>query len=209
MKFPLLLLLLPTLAHAAPLCLPEATAVALAQVSTRVDALVLARELPVHADGVDLFDLRLWLEAHKQPALVLEPQPQVLEKLAKLGLPLILVRAEHAVALTDLRAGQVLVTDNGQAVRTSWLAALRGAKVALVLWENSPKQAFTPAEWRQLTRLDADFLASGWLRRALEVPAGAGQNELARRALLASPCYLPAQKLARQLGVPLVRCAAE
>lgn len=202
-RFALLLSLLPTLGHAAPLCLPEATAVALTQLGTPTEAVKLGRELPVHADGVDLFDLRLWLADHAWGALVMEPNPEAIRQFVTRGWAVVLVRAErggnHAVVLTAGDEKSVTVMDNraSQPMRSAWPLALKSGHVALVVWrqDRSPEGNFAPTVWGSLRQLDAEFVATGWLRRAeAHKEAGPAKLALLAKAILAAPCFEPARR---------------
>lgn len=202
---PALGLVLSTQGHAAPLCLPEATAAVLSHLGTPTDFRVLARELPVHADGVDLFDLRLWLADHGWHARVVAPEPPELLALVAAGWPLVVVRAEprHAVALLPnaqgkgLPAGKVQVTvvDGATSLPQAAVRALTGLHVAMVI----AKGPLPAAD----ARLDAEFMATGWLRRAREHRlANEAQLTLVIRAVTAAPCFQPArQMLAEVVGL--------
>lgn len=192
----LLALLLPSLAHASPLCLSEATATALTHLGTPTDFRKVARELPVHADGVDLFDLRIWLADHGWGARVLTPEPLVLQKLLAAGWPLIVVRTEprHAVALLPAPNGQVAVVDAGTTLLQPAAPALAGLHVAMVVWRG-PGQVKEPQAPPGDPRIDAEFQATGWLRRARQHPAAnEAQLALVLRAVVAAPCFAPARQ---------------
>lgn len=197
-------------AHAAPLCLPEATAAALAHLGAPADARAIARDLPVHQDGVDLFDLRLWLPQHHFQALVLQPQPELLQRLILAGFPLIIIRDQpegrHAVALHSGSAKGVTIVDNlaSQQVNVPWPLALSHMHVALIIWQPqkplTQKHAGSKKLWRDLVQLDAEFLSTGWLRRAAEHPKPNEQALfLAAEAIRAAPCFARAREVFAQI----------
>lgn len=186
----LLALLLPTLGHAAPLCLPEATAAVLTHLGTPTDFRTIARELPVHADGVDLFDLRLWLTEHGWSARVLAPELPKLQGLLAAGWPLVVVRSEprHALALLPAGQGHVTVVDASTKLLQPPAQALAGLHVAMLV----AKGPLPPGD----ARLDAEFVATGWLRRAREHrAANEAQLVLVIRAVVAAPCFPPARQM--------------
>lgn len=193
----LALLFLATTAHAAPLCLPIATAAALTHLGTPTSAEMLARELPVHADGVDLFDLRLWLADHGRTALVVKPDEDVIRQCVLAGAAVVVVRDEpegrHAVALLSGDATYATFVDSraAQPTLTRWSAALGRARAAIVIWrpDGAPKRGISQQLWQEMLRIDAEFVATGWLLRADELPgASTAKFALLARAVQAAPC---------------------
>ena len=135
----LTLLLVPAPAAAAPFCVPAAAAAVLTHLGTPLDTAAIAREVPVHRDGVDLFDLRMWLASRGWQVAGLDPQAGGLLRWLAAGQALVVVRSDgadrHAVALWREATGVVLETDAKAAapMRRPTLAALRGVHVALAV----------------------------------------------------------------------------
>ena len=210
----LTLLLVPAPAAAAPFCVPAAAAAVLTHLGTPLDTAAIAREVPVHRDGVDLFDLRMWLASRGWQVAGLDPQAGGLLRWLAAGQALVVVRSDgadrHAVALWREATGVVLETDAKAAapMRRPTLAALRGVHVALAVGHaNAPWPAT-----RQERATDAEFVATGWLRRAVEAgEPGAAQLALLVKAVQAAPCHAGARNrlavvmatIARQTGAGL------
>jgi hypothetical protein len=181
-------LLLPVTVWAAPLCLPAATAAALQHLGLAADATAIAREVPVHADGVDLFDQRLWLQRRGVEALVVRPDdlPAWLER----GHPVVVVRGavgeRHAVALWRAATGTVTEVDDRAVgpVQRPQALAVAGSHAGIVILRLGA--LWPDGDFKQR---DAAFVASGWLRRAREVEPGTeARAYLLVQALLARPC---------------------
>ena len=200
-----------TAATATPDCLPRAVAAALTSLGHHVDARSIARALPMHADGVDLFDLRIWLQTTGYTGLVLTPEPALLRSLAEAGLPLVVVDdganagagPRHAVFIhADVgEPGVAIVVDPLRKLsnRLPWSDATRHLHAALVLFDaNKPlPSGVTSMTWAKMRRIDGEFQAYGWLRRAREWPAGAAHDDdrftLLGRAVAAAPCLAAAR----------------
>ncbi len=192
------LLLLALLAHlsATPLCLPAATVEAMRQLGAPMELRTLASQLPVHRDGVDLFDLRIWLQDHGWDALVAAPDRAVIERLVRAGHPVVLLVAEaggvHAVTLLSADDQTVRVFDSRASaiLQRPWRSTLLSAHAALVLWKanrGSPGALIGDQAWRKLVAQDQEFVAAGWLRRAAEhKTANAQKRELVLKALEAA-----------------------
>jgi hypothetical protein len=185
-----------------PWCLPAATAEALRFWGTSPDARSIARELPMTAQGADLFDVRQWLQEGGWSVAVLEPSLRTIQGLVRGGRPVILVRTTpdgpHAVALLHGDARIVEVHDNlaTRPLRLPWRHALRGAIVAMTV---SPQRVgmlaplSRPAQAAVVAR-DAHFVATGWFTRAQQYNQPCHQQiELLRRALEADPCLAAAR----------------
>ncbi|GEM_PF-3490487 len=170
-----------------------------------------ARQLHVTKAGVDLFELRAWLQTKRWNALVLHPRRAVMAAMLKAGLPVVAVRVEqggdHAVALIPVARMNVVdktkvrVIDIRQPVDrvVARKAALSGLRASLVMWPQTrpaPVEAVGgTAVWRALLKTDAEFRAIGWLRRAREHTRPNLQKlTLYGRALAADPCYEPARR---------------
>ncbi|MCB9740185.1 MAG: hypothetical protein H6747_13050 [Deltaproteobacteria bacterium] len=205
------------LAAATPDCLPRAAASALAGLGRDVDGRAIARALPMHRDGADVFDLHQWLRAQGVGVLALAPDLPVLEALGAGGAELIVVRrvladpqaaaASPAHAVHASRRGapsgsaRVVDPNAGAPYVQPWPQALAQTHVALWLYGSAasgPGRLPTALRGR-LHREDAAFVATGWLRRAAELPGDAGADAdrwaLLERAMAASP-WLPAVRWA-------------
>ncbi len=197
-----LALLAANLAAAAPDCLPRAAAAALADLGDPIGPRRITAALPMHRDGVDVFDLHQWLRSRGVQTRALAPDTEALTKLGRAGAALILVRGEggqaHAVyarAAPDPAMATIQDPRAAAAYRQPWPAALAGLRVALWLERDGQGHgdALGADAQHAIERTDAAFVATGWLRRAAGLPFAAYDDRLALigHAVDADPC-LPA-----------------
>ena len=211
-----------------PRCLVTSAVSAAAAHGVAIDALELARAVPLYPDGADIFDLQealgksgLRTLTFQTTANRLAGSAQTIGQLVAAGWPVIAMvhrrAGKHAVVVRGVRHAETPGGCTKEATNFQIMdpahGTLRWTKAAkfeeqlfsgqvLVLQQPKPgAEAPSPAiDWASARRQNARFRAQALVRRALEHdPLNRQSLSLVTRAVAEDPCWMEARELHQQL----------